>query len=46
MTSFPREFLRNPYLLANRRAAQDAHRAVCDRDVVECAACREMLADR
>jgi len=38
---FPPEFVRNAYTLAMRRAARDAHRGFCDRDVVECDICRE-----
>ncbi len=38
---FPPDFVRNAYMLAIRRAARDAHRAVCDRDIVECADCQD-----
>jgi len=38
---FPPDFVRSAYMLAIRRAARDAHRTVCDRDAVECDACRE-----
>ncbi len=41
--AFPPDFVRNAYMLAIRRAARDAHRTVCDRDVVECDACREHM---
>jgi len=40
---FPPNFVRNAYMLAIRRAARDAHRMVCDRDAIECDACREHL---
>ncbi len=38
---FPPEFVRNAYTLAIWRAARDAHRAACDRDAVDCDACRK-----
>jgi len=37
----PPEFVHNAHMLAIRRAVRDAHRAVCDRDAVECEACQE-----
>ncbi len=39
--TFSPEFVRHAYVLAIRRAARDAHRSECERDVVECDACRE-----
>ncbi len=40
---FAPDFVRHAYILAIRRAADDAHQSVCDRDrdTVECDACRE-----
>jgi len=38
---FPPDFVRSAYTLAIRRAARDSHRAVCDRNTVECDACRD-----
>jgi hypothetical protein len=38
---FPPDFVRCAYMLAIRRAGRDAHRTMCDRDAVECDACRE-----
>ncbi len=38
------EFVGRAYTLAIRRAARDAHRAVCDRDAVGCAICCEHAA--
>ncbi len=37
--AFPPGFLRNAHMLAIRRAARDAHRAVCDHDAVGCSIC-------
>lgn len=34
-------FLQRAQKLAIRRAARDAHRAACNRDAEECAACQE-----
>lgn len=41
---FPRDFVHSAFTLAIRRAVRDAHRGVCDRDVVECATCSEFAA--
>lgn len=37
----PPEFVHSAHILAIQLAARDAHRAVCNRDVVECDTCRE-----
>jgi len=42
--ALPPESVRRAYTRAIRRAARDAHRAVCDRDAVHCAICREHAA--
>jgi len=42
--ALPPEFVRRAYTLAIRRAARDAHRAVCDRDAVDCTICCEHAA--
>jgi len=42
--ALPPEFVRRAYMLAIRRAARDAHRAVCNFDAVDCAICGEHAA--
>jgi hypothetical protein len=42
--ALPPEFMRCAYTLAIRRAARDAHRAVCERAAVDCAICCEHAA--
>ncbi len=39
--ALPPEFVHRAYTLAIRRAARDAHRVVCDLDIVECDVCRQ-----
>lgn len=39
--AFSRDFVHHAYMLAIRLAVRDAHRAMCDRDAVECDTCRE-----
>lgn len=38
---FAPEFVRKAYTLVIRRAARNAHRIKCDRDVAECSICRD-----
>jgi len=42
--TLPSEFVCRAYTLAIRRAARDAHRAVCNRAAVDCATCCEHAA--